>query len=64
MRKYERETLTLFRKLFGDVEVIRRNKGGHLVIVIDGKVKTTIAHSPSDYRSNKNAVSVIRRLLS
>ena len=63
-RKAEREALATLKKLYGSVKVLRRTKKSHLVILVEGKVITTIPSSTSDKkRWFNNLVSSINRML-
>ena len=63
MKKKEREAIKLLEEQYESVLVVRRTKKSHLVVLINGKVKTTISSSPSDNRWMDNMISGINRRL-
>ena len=63
MKKKEREAIKILEEQYESVLVVRRTKKSHLVVLINGKVKTTISSSPSDNRWMDNMISGINRRL-
>tara|TARA_R100000458_G_C8069308_1_gene108828 strand:- start:51 stop:248 length:198 start_codon:yes stop_codon:yes gene_type:complete len=63
MKKEEREAIKLLEEVYDDVILVRRTKKSHLVVLINGKVKTTIPSTPSDFRWIHNKISHINMRL-
>ena len=61
--KIEREALTELRTLYNSIEVLKRNRKNHLVIMVDGRIKTTLPSTTRNRFWFRRKVSEIDRLL-
>ena len=58
--KKEREHIKFLISKGFIIKILRRNKG-HLHILVDNEIKTTLPSTPSDKRGMRNSVSYINR---